>query len=99
MSELEEINGMVSADQPQNGEEYRRVHQITVSGFEISSNGSTTSVQFKCPEPMTSFASTPFAPPIRTALINAGFSSPTPTQAQACNLAHFSSSIFFALIT
>ena len=66
----------------QSAEEFRRQHQITINGFDT--NGSSP---FKCPDPMTSFDSTPFAQPIRTAFLNAGFSSPTPTQAQSWPIA------------
>lgn len=66
----------------QSAEEFRKQHQITISGFDT--NGSSA---FKCPDPMMSFDSTPFAQPIRTAFLNAGFSSPTPTQAQSWPIA------------
>lgn len=42
---------------------------------------------FLCPVPMTSFQSTPYAAPICTALKAAGYTAPTPTQAQSWPIA------------
>lgn len=63
-------------------DEFRKEHQITITGSHASGSG-----PFNCPDPMTSFKETPFAPPIRKALENAGFSNPTPTQAQSWPIA------------
>lgn len=82
MSEVEDRNSIMATALSQSGEEFRQTQQITVTGFEIGDS----STKYKCPEPMVSFTSTPFAAPIRAALTSAGFSSPTPTQAQSCNV-------------
>lgn len=42
---------------------------------------------FKCPDPMASFDSTPYGGPIRGALKAAGYPAPTPTQAQSWPIA------------
>ena len=59
-------------------EEFRKQNQITVT---VNSN------DYKCPPPMSTFASTPFNAPIRRSLDAAGFTHPTPTQAQAWPIA------------
>lgn len=66
----------------QSPEEFRKQHSITILG-----NEETGSRPYESPPPMTSFASTPFAQPIRRALDAAGFPNPTPTQAQAWPIA------------
>lgn len=63
-------------------EEFRKEHQLKITGNEVSGSG-----EFNCPPPMTSFAMTPFAGPIRKALDAAGFPNPTPTQAQVWPIA------------
>jgi ATP-dependent RNA helicase DDX5/DBP2 len=62
--------------------EFHREHQITVTAQSSSGAG-----PFVCPQPMTTFASTPFSLPIRRALDAAGFPNPTPTQAQSWPIA------------
>lgn len=79
MSEVEEVNKI---DVTQTAEEFRKSHQITISGVHSSGSGS-----YACPDPMSTFASTPFAPPLRRALDAAGFPHPTPTQAQSWPIA------------
>lgn len=64
------------------GAEFRKLHQITISGKD--ENGVNN---YECPEPMTTFASTPFAPAIRKCFDAAGFANPTPTQAQSWPIA------------
>ena len=59
-------------------EQFQKEHQITIKGKDENGSGN-----FICPPPMTSFASTPFAMPIKKAFDAAGFANPTPTQAQA----------------
>jgi ATP-dependent RNA helicase DDX5/DBP2 len=59
-------------------EEFRKQNQITVV---IASN------DYKCPPPMSTFSSTPYCAPIRRSLDAAGFTHPTPTQAQAWPIA------------
>lgn len=66
----------------QTPEQFRKDNQISVTGSSDDGNGS-----FKCPDPMLTFASTPYAPPIRRALDAAGFAAPTPTQAQSWPIA------------
>lgn len=63
-------------------EDFRKEHQLQITGNAESGSG-----QYACPAPMTSFASTPFAQPIRKALDAAGFPNPTPTQAQVWPIA------------
>ena len=63
-------------------EEFRKQHVITVTGRSEDGTGS-----YVCPAPMATFADTPFLPPIRRALDAAGFTTPTPTQAQAWPIA------------
>ena len=63
-------------------DQFHKDHQITVKGNADSGSGN-----YVCPAPMVSFASTPFAPPIKKALEAAGFANPTPTQAQAWPIA------------
>ena len=63
-------------------EEFRKLHVITVTGKSEDGSGS-----YACPAPMSTFADTPFLPPIRRALDAAGFTTPTPTQAQAWPIA------------
>lgn len=63
-------------------EQFQKEHQITIKGTGENGSGS-----FICPPPMTSFASTPFAMPIKKAFDAAGFANPTPTQAQAWPIA------------
>jgi ATP-dependent RNA helicase DDX5/DBP2 len=79
MSEVEEINRI---DANQTADEFRKSHQITVTGLHASGSGA-----YICPDPLTTFASTPFAPPLRKALDAAGFPNPTPTQAQSWPIA------------
>lgn len=79
MSESEEVNRI---DATQSAEEFRKSHQITITGVHSSGSGS-----YVCPAPLTAFASTPFAPPLRKALDAAGFPNPTPTQAQSWPIA------------
>jgi ATP-dependent RNA helicase DDX5/DBP2 len=62
-------------------EEFRKVNQLQVTGKSDSGD------LFSCPDPMTAFAMTPFAQPIRKALDAAGFPNPTPTQAQVWPIA------------
>jgi ATP-dependent helicase YprA (DUF1998 family) len=63
-------------------EDFRKEHQLQITGNAESGSG-----QYTCPAPMTSFAMTPFAQPIRKALDAAGFPNPTPTQAQVWPIA------------
>ena len=63
-------------------EDFRKEHQLQVTGNADSGSG-----QYVCPAPMTAFAMTPFAQPIRKALDAAGFPNPTPTQAQVWPIA------------
>ncbi|OMO69495.1 hypothetical protein COLO4_29040 [Corchorus olitorius] len=56
------------------GDAYRRQHEITVTGAEV-------------PPPFTSFESTGFPPEILREVQNAGFSAPTPIQAQSWPIA------------
>ena len=63
-------------------EDFRKEHQLQITGNADSGSG-----QYTCPAPMTSFAMTPFAQPIRKALDAAGFPNPTPTQAQVWPIA------------
>lgn len=79
MSEAEENNKLLPSQSP---EEFRKLHQITVTGFHENSSS-----PFVCPDPMLSFKSAPFASPILKALEVAGFTSPTPTQALAWPIA------------
>lgn len=65
-----------------NGDEFRKLHQITVFGRDESGNNN-----YQSPEPMTTFASTPFPQAIRKALDAAGYANPTPTQAQSWPIA------------
>jgi ATP-dependent RNA helicase DDX5/DBP2 len=60
------------------GAEFRKLHQITITGRDVSGNET-----YVCPEPMTTFDSTPFPQAIRKALDGAGYANPTPTQAQS----------------
>eukprot|EP01039_Chlorochromonas_danica_P001457 gene1457-1585_t len=66
----------------QDGDDFRRLHQITVLGKDADERG-----DFSCPNPMTSFTDTPFSAHIRRALDAAGFEHPTPTQAQSWPIA------------
>jgi ATP-dependent RNA helicase DDX5/DBP2 len=66
----------------QSPEDYRKEHQITVTG--LSDTGTGT---YSVPPPLVSFSKTPFSQPIRRALDNAGFTAPTPTQAQSWPIA------------
>ena len=77
ISNAEEVypEGMSPAD-------FRKEHQLQITGLDSSGSG-----QYECPAPMTSFAVTPFAGPIRKALDAAGFPNPTPTQAQVWPIA------------
>ncbi len=79
MSDAEEHFRLVPCS---NGDEFRKLHQITVTGRDESGNS-----LFQCPEPMTTFASTPFPQAIRRALDAAGYANPTPTQAQSWPIA------------
>lgn len=79
MSESEE---QFKLDPTQSLEEFQSAHQITVSGSQASGSG-----PFICPQPMQTFDSTPFAPPIRRAFDAAGYVNPTPTQAQSWPIA------------
>lgn len=79
MSEVEEVNRI---DTNQTAEEFRKTHQITITGTPEGGSGT-----YVCPDPMSTFASTPFAPPLRKALDAAGFPNPTPTQAQSWPIA------------
>lgn len=79
MSEAEDNNRIIPN---QNAEEFRKSHQITVTGVHEGGSG-----PYSCPAPMTTFESTPFAQPLRRALDAAGFASPTPTQAQSWPIA------------
>ncbi len=65
----------------QSADDFRKEHQITVTGKDLSGN------EYPVPDPMHSFALTPFAPPIRRSLDSAGFTSPSPTQAQCWPIA------------
>ncbi|XP_011047343.1 PREDICTED: DEAD-box ATP-dependent RNA helicase 46 [Populus euphratica] len=56
------------------GEAYRRRHEITVTGDEV-------------PSPLTSFEATGFPSEILKEVLNAGFSAPTPIQAQSWPIA------------
>ena len=78
----EDRNSIMVAALSQSGEEFRKTHQISVTGFELGDS----SAKYRCPEPMVTFTATPFAAPIRAAFTSAGFSSPTPTQAQSCKI-------------
>jgi len=78
MSDAEEHFKLAPTENP---EEFRKLHQISLVGKE--ENGG----EYKCPDPMTTFASTPFSPQIRKALDAAGYSHPTPTQAQSWPIA------------
>ena len=71
----EEMKGKVS--EGMTPETFRKENQISILGRDAADSGT-----FVCPAPMLTFASTPFAPPIRRALDAAGFPNPTPTQAQ-----------------
>lgn len=79
LSDAEEKFHLTPAQSP---EEFRSLHQITVVGRDEQGHSI-----FVCPDPMTTFSSTPFATPIRKALEAAGFSNPTPTQAQSWPIA------------
>lgn len=79
MSDAESHHYLIPA---QSAEEFRRLHQITIVGKDAE--GSAT---FAIPDPMTTFASTPFPQTIRKALDAAGFAHPTPTQAQSWPIA------------
>ena len=79
MSESEDTNRI---DATMTADQFRKHHQITVTGLHSSGSGS-----YDCPAPMSSFNSTPFAPPLRKALDAAGFPNPTPTQAQSWPIA------------
>lgn len=79
MSDAEEHFKLLPA---QNGDEFRAQHQITIVGKSPDEKGS-----FTIPNPMTSFADTPFSSMIRRALEAAGFEHPTPTQAQSWPIA------------
>ncbi|CAE7604774.1 RH14, partial [Symbiodinium microadriaticum] len=59
-------------------EQFRKLNQITVT---VHSN------DYTCPPPMSTFSATPYSPPIRRSLDAAGFTHPTPTQAQAWPIA------------
>lgn len=78
MSDAEEHFKLSRTD---NADEFRKLHQITLVGK--SDDGS----EYKSPDPLTTFASTPFSPQIRRALDAAGYSNPTPTQAQSWPIA------------
>lgn len=79
LSDAEEKFHITPAQSP---EEFRSLHQITVVGRDEQGHSILV-----CPDPMTTFASTPFPTPIRKALESAGFSNPTPTQAQSWPIA------------
>lgn len=59
-------------------EEFGATHKILVS---------TDKNSFKCPPPMVTFDSTPYDASIRSALDEAGYNAPTPTQAQSWPIA------------
>ncbi|CAM9155607.1 unnamed protein product, partial [Discosporangium mesarthrocarpum] len=59
-------------------EDFRKKHLIMVKG---------ETDDYKCPAPMTNFDATPFGREIRGALDAAGYTSPTPTQAQSWPIA------------
>lgn len=63
-------------------EEFRKEHQITIVGKDMSGVHPLT-----IPAPMDAFDKTPFAKPFLNAFATAGFTGPTPTQAQAWPLA------------
>lgn len=71
----EENEGKVSA--VMTPETFRSENQIVVVGRDADGKGPIAT-----PAPMLTFASTPFAPPLRRSLDAAGFPNPTPTQAQ-----------------
>lgn len=71
----EENEGKVSA--VMTPETFRSENQIVVVGRDADGKGPLAT-----PAPMLTFASTPFAPPLRRSLDAAGFPNPTPTQAQ-----------------
>lgn len=79
LSDAEEHNKLIPS---LNGEDFRKAHTITVTGVDEKGAG-----QYQCPDPMASFADTPFAAPLRRALDSAGFTHPTPTQAQSWPIA------------
>jgi ATP-dependent RNA helicase DDX5/DBP2 len=63
-------------------EDFRKNHQIAVSGKDESGVA-----DLEVPAPFVRFDQTPFPPTIRRCLDGAGFTSPTPTQAQAWPIA------------
>jgi ATP-dependent RNA helicase DDX5/DBP2 len=63
-------------------DEFRKLHTITITGRSADGVGT-----YVCPAPFVAFGDTPFAPPIRKCLDAAGFTNPTPTQAQAWPIA------------
>jgi ATP-dependent helicase YprA (DUF1998 family) len=63
-------------------EEFRSTQQITIVGKDVNGTG-----DYKCPDPFLTFAQCPFSSPVRRALDMAGFSNPTPTQAQSWPIA------------
>lgn len=65
-----------------NGDEFRKQHQITINGRDESGN-----MTYTVPDPMVTFESAPYAQGIRKALDAAGFTHPTPTQAQSWPIA------------
>jgi ATP-dependent RNA helicase DDX5/DBP2 len=75
MSDAESHNYLIPT---QNAEEFRRVHQISIVGRDEAGQSI-----YVTPDPITTFAATPFGPQIRKALEAAGFANPTPTQAQS----------------
>lgn len=79
MSMTEEENKI---DSNMGAEEFRVANQIKISGRTLDGNSN-----YAAPDPMMTFASTPFSPQIRTSLDRAGFPNPTPTQAMCWPMA------------
>ncbi|XVE67901.1 hypothetical protein DITRI_Ditri09bG0025200 [Diplodiscus trichospermus] len=67
-------HGSVAGGSNLSGDAYRRQHEITVTGAEV-------------PPPFSSFEATGFPPEILREVHNAGFSAPTPIQAQSWPIA------------
>ncbi|KAI5604754.1 hypothetical protein BDE02_01G308700 [Populus trichocarpa] len=68
------VYGSSAGGSGMSGEAYRRRHEITVTGDEV-------------PPPLTSFETTGFPSEILKEVLNAGFSAPTPIQAQSWPIA------------
>lgn len=79
MSEAEESFHFKADQGP---EEFRKEHQITIVGRDDSGKE-----QYICPDPIMTFAAAPFSLAIRKSLESAGFTHPTPTQAQSWPIA------------